>query len=287
MLMNMKDLLAVANEHKFAVPAFNISDFYMMHGIFEASEEKQAPVIIAIHPDELKHTGTEIVKAIIEKAHKATVPVCIHLDHGATFEQVMLAIQSGFTSVMIDGSSLSFEDNIAVCKKVAEAAHAVNVSVEGELGTIGSTDAQAEAGANTIIYTDPDAAVKFVEATGVDTLAIAIGTSHGIYPKGMKPELKLDLLKVIKSKVSIPLVLHGGSNNPDAEIGQSVTLGVNKINISSDIKVAYYEKMREVLKDESLREPNVIQPACIAAMKETAYHKIELFQADGKAALYR
>ena len=287
MLMNMKDLLAVANEHKFAVPAFNISDYSMMNGIFEASEEKQAPVIIAIHPDELKHTGTEIVKAIIEKAHKATVPVCIHLDHGATFEQVMLAIQSGFTSVMIDGSSLSFEDNIAVCKKVAEAAHAVNVSVEGELGTIGSTDAQAEAGANTIIYTDPDAAVKFVEATGVDTLAIAIGTSHGIYPKGMKPELTLDLLKVIKSKVSIPLVLHGGSNNPDAEIGQSVTLGVNKINISSDIKVAYYEKMREVLKDESLREPNVIQPACIAAMKETAYHKIELFQADGKAALYR
>lgn len=287
MLMNMKDLLAVANEHKFAVPAFNISDYSMMNGIFEASEEKQAPVIIAIHPDELKHTGTEIVKAIIEKVHKATVPVCIHLDHGATFEQVMLAIQSGFTSVMIDGSSLSFEDNIAVCKKVAEAAHAVNVSVEGELGTIGSTDAQAEAGANTIIYTDPDAAVKFVEATGVDTLAIAIGTSHGIYPKGMKPELKLDLLKVIKSKVSIPLVLHGGSNNPDAEIGQSVTLGVNKINISSDIKVAYYEKMREVLKDESLREPNVIQPACIAAMKETAYHKIELFQADGKAALYR
>ena len=287
MLMNMKDLLAVANEHKFAVPAFNISDYSMMNGIFEASEEKQAPVIIAIHPDELKHTGTEIVKAIIEKAHKATVPVCIHLDHGATFEQVMLAIQSGFTSVMIDGSSLSFEDNIAVCKKVAEAAHAVNVSVEGELGTIGSTDAQAEAGANTIIYTDPDAAVKFVEATGVDTLAIAIGTSHGIYPKGMKPELKLDLLKVIKSKVSIPLVLHGGFNNPDAEIGQSVTLGVNKINISSDIKVAYYEKMREVLKDESLREPNVIQPACIAAMKETAYHKIELFQADGKAALYR
>ena len=287
MLMNMKDLLAVANEHKFAVPAFNISDYSMMNGIFEASEEKQAPVIIAIHPDELKHTGTEIVKAIIEKAHKATVPVCIHLDHGATFEHVMLAIQIGFTSVMIDGSSLSFEDNIAVCKKVAEAAHAVNVSVEGELGTIGSTDAQAEAGANTIIYTDPDAAVKFVEATGVDTLAIAIGTSHGIYPKGMKPELKLDLLKVIKSKVSIPLVLHGGSNNPDAEIGQSVTLGVNKINISSDIKVAYYEKMREVLKDESLREPNVIQPACIAAMKETAYHKIELFQADGKAALYR
>ena len=286
MLMNMKELLAVANENNFAVPAFNISDYSMFNGIMEASEEKNAPVIIAIHPDELSHIGTDMVKAIIEKAHKATVPVCIHLDHGASFEQVMTAIQAGFTSVMIDGSSLPFEENIEACKKVAEAAHAVNVSVEGELGTIGSTDAEAEAGANVIIYPNPDDAVKFVEASGVDTLAIAIGTSHGIYPKGMKPELKLDLLKEIKSKVSIPLVLHGGSNNPDAEIGQSVTLGVNKINISSDIKVAYYDKMREVLADKGLREPNTIQPPCIAAMKEVAFHKIELFQADGKAALY-
>lgn len=170
MLMNMKELLAVANENNFAVPAFNISDYSMFNGIMEASEEKNAPVIIAIHPDELSHIGTDMVKAIIEKAHKATVPVCIHLDHGASFEQVMTAIQAGFTSVMIDGSSLPFEENIKACKKVAEAAHAVNVSVEGELGTIGSTDAEAEAGANVIIYTNPDDAVKFVEASGVDTL---------------------------------------------------------------------------------------------------------------------
>lgn len=282
----MKDLLAVANQHRFAVPAFNISDFSMLNGVMEECEEKKAPVIIAIHPDELKFTGVEITKAIIEKANKAAIPVCIHLDHGASFEQVVLAIQSGFTSVMIDGSSLPFEDNIAICKKVVETAHAVNVSVEGELGTIGSTDAQAEAGANKIIYTDPDAAVRFVEATGVDTLAIAIGTSHGLYPKGMKPELKLDLLKVIKSRVSIPLVLHGGSNNPDKEIGESVTLGINKINISSDIKAAYFTKMREVLADQGLREPNIIQPPCMAAMKATVRQKIELFQADGKASLY-
>jgi fructose-bisphosphate aldolase class II len=284
--MNMKDLLAVANKNNFAVPAFNISDYSMLNGIFEACEEKQAPLIIEIHPDELKHTGVEIVKAIIEKANKAKFPVCIHLDHGATFEQVILAIQSGFTSVMIDGSSLPLEENIALCKKVGEVAHAVNVSVEGELGTIGSTDPQTEVGAHIIIYTDPDVAVKFVQASGVDSLAIAIGTSHGIYPKGMIPKLKLDLLKEIKSRVSIPLVLHGGSNNPDKEIGESVTLGINKINISSDIKVAYYTKMREVLEDRELREPNVIQTPCIAAMKETAYHKIELFQADGKASLY-
>lgn len=286
MLMNMKDLLAVANEHNFAVPAFNISDYNMFNGIMEACEEKQAPVIIAIHPDELSHIGTDMVQAIISKANKTKLPVVIHLDHGASYEQVITAIQAGFTSVMIDGSSLPFEENIAVCKKVCEAAHAVNVSVEGELGTIGTTDKEAEAGSAQIIYTNPDDAVKFVEATGVDTLAIAIGTCHGLYPKGMKPELKLDLLKEIKSKVSIPLVLHGGSNNPDKEIGESVTLGVNKINISSDIKAAYYNKMREVLKDEGLREPNTIQPACVAAMKEVAYHKIELFQTDGKAKLY-
>lgn len=286
MLMNMKELLAVANENHFAVPAFNISDYAMFNGIMEACGEKRAPVIIAIHPDELSHIGTDVVKAVIEKAQKAAVPVCIHLDHGASFEQVILAIQTGFTSVMIDGSSLPFDENIAACQKVVEAAHAVNVSVEGELGTIGSTDAEAEAGANTIIYTDPDDAVRFVEKSGVDTLAIAIGTSHGIYPKGMKPQLKLDLLKDIKAKVSIPLVLHGGSNNPDEEIGKSVTLGINKINISSDIKAAYYGKMREVLADKGLREPNTIQPPCIAAMKEVAYHKIELFQTEGKAALY-
>ena len=286
MLMNMKSILAVANKHGFAVPAFNISDYSMLNGVFDACEEKDAPVIIAIHPDELSFIGVEMVRAIIEKAHKATVPVCIHLDHGATFRQVVLAIQSGFTSVMIDGSALPFEQNVALCRKVVETAHAVDVSVEGELGTIGSTDPKAAA-AHRIIYTDPQAAVKFVEETDVDALAIAIGTSHGLYPKGMKPKLRLDLLREIKSKISVPLVLHGGSNNPDEEIGQSVVFGINKINISSDIKAAYFTEMREVLKDPGLREPNVIQPPCIAAMKKTVYQKLELFQTVGKAPLYR
>lgn len=286
MLMNMKELLEVANKNNFAVPAFNISSYAMFNGIMEASEEANAPVIIAIHPDELSHVGTDFLDSLRMKALQSDIPVCIHLDHGASFEQVIIAIKSGFTSVMLDGSSLPFQENIAVLKKVVEAAHAVDVSVEGELGTIGSTDSQAEAGAETIIYTDPEDAERFVEESGVDTLAIAIGTCHGIYPKGVKPELKLNLLKKIKEKVSIPLVLHGGSSNPDKEIGESVNLGVNKINISSDIKAAYYGKMRGVLQDESLREPNTIEPPCIAAMKEVAHHKIKLFQADGKASLY-
>ncbi|MDF2985352.1 MAG: ketose-bisphosphate aldolase [Eubacterium sp.] len=286
MLMNMKDLLAVANTNYFAVPAFNTSSNMILRGIMEACEEKQSPVIIAIHPDELSFVRDSFVKAVIEEAHKATVPVCIHLDHGSTIDQVMEAIQSGFTSVMIDASTHSLEDNIVICRKVAELAHAVNVSVEGELGTIGTTGPEAEAGAEKIIYTNPTDAVAFVQATSVDALAIAIGTSHGIYPKDMKPELELELLKVIKSKVNIPLVLHGGSANKDSEIAQSVKLGINKINISSDIKDAFYKKCREVLANPVLREPNSIYPPCIAAMKEVAYQKIALFNAEDKAKLY-
>ncbi len=285
MLMNMKELLKVANKNGFAVPAFNISSYAMFNGIMEACEEKNAPVIIAIHPDELHHLKDDAVAAIRQKALMTKIPVCIHLDHGASFEQVVEAIRDGFTSVMIDSSSKPFDENIAICKKVCEVAHAVDVSVEGELGTIGTTDANTYAD-QVIIYTNPDDAQKFVKESGVDTLAVAIGTCHGLYPAGMKPELKLDILKAIKSKVSIPLVLHGGSNNPDKEIGESVTLGVNKINISSDIKAAYYNKMREVLNDKSLREPNMIEPECIKAMKEVAYHKIELFKDENKASLY-
>lgn len=286
MLVNGVDLLEVANKNSFAVPAFNISDWAMCQGVFEVSEAKRAPLIVAIHPDELSHTGVELMPAIIERAHRSSVPTTIHFDHGADVDQMLLAIRTGFTSVMLDGSMLPFDENVALTRRAVEAAHAVGLSVEGELGTIGKTDSEAEDGAAEIIYTVPDDAVRFVEATGVDSLAIAIGTCHGLYPAWMKPELKLDLLEEIKAKVSIPLVLHGGSGNPDAEIGQSVKLGVNKINISSDIKVVYHQKMREVLQDGGLREPNSIQPPCVEAMQVVAAHKIDLFDAAGKADLY-
>ena len=287
MLMNMKDLLAVARVNDFAVPAFNISSNMLLKGVMEASEEMQSPVILAIHPDELSFVTPEFVAYAVEAATKATVPVCIHLDHGANLGQVMEAIKCGFTSVMIDASSQPLEQNIAICKEVVALAHSVNVSVEGELGTIGTTGPDAEAGADEIIYTNPDDVVIFVEATGVDTLAVAIGTSHGIYPKDKKPELKLDLLKEIRARVEIPLVLHGGSANPDDEIAAAVRLGVNKINISSDIKDAFYQKAREVLKHPTIREPNSIYPPCIDAMKKVAHHKIKLFNAAGKASCYQ
>ena len=167
MLMNMKELLAVANKNNFAVPAFNISDYNMFNGIMEASEEKNAPVIIAIHPDELSHITTEMVKGIIDRINKSPIPAVIHLDHGASFEQVITAIQAGFTSVMIDASSQPYEGNVATCKKVCEAAHAVNVSVEGELGTIGNTDSVETTAPDEILYTDPMQAKDFIEKTGI------------------------------------------------------------------------------------------------------------------------
>lgn len=280
-------MLCVAQKEHFAVPAFNVSSSMILKGVMEACEEKHAPVIIAIHPDELSFVGDSFVAAVREEAHKASVPVCIHLDHGASFAQVIRAIACGFTSVMIDSSTTSFDDNIAITKKVVEAAHAVSVSVEAELGTIGATGNGGEAGTDNIIYTDPDDVVRFVEATNVDTLAIAIGTAHGLYPKTKKPKLRLDLLKEIVGKTSVPLVLHGGSDNPDEEIAEAVRLGVAKINISSDIKSAFYKKCREVLEDTTLREPNAIYPACIDAMKQVIYHKIELFNDGDKARYYR
>ena len=286
MLTTGKVILDVAQEHSFAVPAFNISDYAMFLGIIEISEEKKAPVILGIHPDEVQHVGVEMIAAVTQRAHRSSVPIAIHWDHGANYEQILTAIHSGFTSVMIDGSMLPFEENIAISRKVVHAAHAVGLSVEAELGTIGKTDSQAEDGSDDIIYTDPDDALTFVESTAVDSLAVAIGTSHGIYPEALKPALKLDLLKLIKDRVDIPLVLHGGSNNPDDEIAEAVKLGINKINISSDIKVAYHKKMREVLADQSLREPLLIQPPCIEAMKAVAAQKIDLFDTAGKASLY-
>lgn len=286
MLTTAREILTVAHENNFAVPAFNISDWAMFCGIVDASEHEQSPLIVAIHPNEVRHVGPDFLAGVLSRAHRSSVPVAVHWDHGATYQEVLSAIQLGFTSVMIDASLLPFGENVVLTKKVVDSAHEVGLSVEGELGTIGATDAEAEEGADSIVYTDPSDAVEFVKQTGVDSLAIAIGTYHGLYPAHLKPELKLDLLREIKAAVDMPLVLHGGSNNPDDEIAQAVKLGINKVNISSDIKVAYHDKMREVLGDASLREPLSIQPECIAAMNDVAVHKIKLFDAAGRAALY-
>ncbi|MCI8795423.1 MAG: ketose-bisphosphate aldolase [Dorea sp.] len=285
MLLNMKEILKAANEHNFAIPAFNIGTGQILNGVMDTCEELNAPVILAIHPNELAFQGESFIKMCIDRANKSKLPVCIHLDH-SDWDPIVKAIRAGFTSVMIDASSLPFEENVAITKKVCELAHPLGVSVEGELGTIGTTDGDTEGGTDSIIYTNPDDAVRFVEETGCDALAIAIGTAHGIYPAGMKPELRQDLLSEIKSRVSVPLVLHGGSGNADSEIAEAVKRGINKINISSDIKDALYQRLRITLKDPKIREPFELYPDSVKAMNEVVAEKIRLFQDDDKAKYY-
>lgn len=287
MLLNMNQLLEVAKENHFAVGAFNISDSNLFRTVVEAAEENDSPAIIAVHPTELEYSKDEFFQYVVERVKNSPVPFVVHMDHGDSLASILRAIHCGFSSVMIDGSLLPFEENIKVTKEVVDVCHKIGVSVEGELGTIGSTGTSVEGGVTEVIYTDPADAKRFVEETGIDTLAVAIGTAHGIYPKGIKPKLRMDVLESIKEVVDIPLVLHGGSANPDEEIAQAVKIGIQKVNISSDYKYAYYKKCREILANTEWWDPNVINPECIEAAKEVIRFKMNLFNSIGKAKLYR
>lgn len=287
MLMNMKDLLAVAQKNHFAVPAFNIGSDQLLKAVMKTVKELKSPVILEMSPDEFNFVGYAQIQAMLYEAAHTDVPVCIHLDHGDSYETVVRAIQAGMTSVMIDASKLPYEENVAITKKVVETAHIANVSVESELGTIGTTGNSIEGGTEGVIYTVPEEAKQFIEDTGIDTFACAIGTAHGIYPKDMKPKLRIDILKDITDQVSVPLVLHGGSSNKDEEIAEAVKNGICKINISSDIKVAFYEQARKTLNENpGYREPLEIYPAAMEACGKVCADKIRLFNSQDKVKCY-
>lgn len=287
MLMNMKDLLTVAQKNHFAVPAFNIGSDQLLKAVMKTVKELKSPVILEMSPDEFNFVGYAQIQAMLYEAAHTDVPVCIHLDHGDSYETVVRAIQAGMTSVMIDASKLPYEENVAITKKVVETAHIANVSVESELGTIGTTGNSIEGGTQGVIYTVPEEAKQFIEDTGIDTFACAIGTAHGIYPKDMKPKLRIDILKDIADQVSVPLVLHGGSSNKDEEIAEAVKNGICKINISSDIKVAFYEQARKTLNENpGYREPLEIYPAAMEACGKVCADKIRLFNSQDKVKCY-
>ena len=286
MLYTMKELLKVAKENQFAVPAFNICSYDMLKAIIEESERLNAPVILEIHPDEIAYLNDEFVASVRAYAHNSKVPVVIHLDHGGTVKDVLRAIRNGYTSVMIDASLQSFEDNLAITKEVVALAHAVGVSVEAEIGTIGN-NGSAEGGAANIIYTDPEQAKHFVEETNIDSLAIAIGTAHGLYPKDKTPKLNIELLKELNQQIDKPFVLHGGSGNPDAEVSESVRYGVAKVNLSSDLKSVFFDALREVLSDNpEMYEPNAVYPYANKKVQEVVKHKMGVLNTIRKAELY-
>ncbi|MCW0354489.1 ketose-bisphosphate aldolase [Pantoea ananatis] len=285
MLINMKALLKVAQDNQFGVGAFNIASAEFARLVIEVAESLQSPVILEVHPDEHAFVGDSFIAYLRELAVNASVPVVIHQDHGQTLAHILTAIRTGYTSVMIDASGLPFEENIALTREITAIAHQVNVSVEAELGTIGVAEGSAEGGHSEILYTDPDQAERFARETGVDTLAVAIGTSHGLYPAGKQPVLDIDRLKAIRQRLTIPLVLHGGSGNKDSEVAESIKYGVGKINISSDMKKAFYVALQEELQSSG-HEPSALYVRPMAAAKAVVEHKMRLFSSAGKAGLY-
>ncbi len=286
MLINMKQMLKVARENKFAVPAFNISSDFLLQAVISEAEATNSPVILEIHPDEMDFCGERFMRYIVQTARESTVPVTVHLDHGPNIEYVIKAIKCGFTSVMIDASNQSFENNIKITSQVVDLCHPCNISVEAELGTIGNNDGSFEGGSKDIIYTRADDVQTFIKATKVDTLAVAIGTAHGIYPENFTPKLRLDILQQINAVTDAYLVLHGGSNNPDEEIRQAVAIGIQKINISSDYKSAFFAKNREIVCKQKLHEPHQIYGECIKSARAVVNDKFKLLNTIYQASKY-
>lgn len=287
MLLNLKEILAIAKENKFAVGAFNTTDLALVRAVVEEAERTNTPAILQFAPGEFNYATPDFFAYLSKRLSESHIPFAIHLDHGKSVEDCMKAIRAGFTSVMYDGSELPFDENIKNTREIVKLAHLVNVSVEGEIGTIGAMDNSDEGGVSNITYTDPSDVVVFVEESGVDALAIAIGTAHGIYPDNYQPALQLSLLAEIQKVASVPLVLHGGSDNPDEEIREACRIGIQKVNISSDIKQCFFKELeKQMMQTKSFLPPKLYTPA-IQATKKVVYEKMNLFNSLGKATFYK
>jgi tagatose 1,6-diphosphate aldolase GatY/KbaY len=244
-LVTSKEMLLKAQQGGYAVGAFNAENMEMVKAIIQAAEELKAPVMIQTTPSTIKYGTLETYQAIVAaEAAKASVPVCLHLDHGSSFDLAMKALKAGYTSVMIDGSKLDYEGNIEVSKKVADVAASMGIPCEAELGKVGGKEDDLVAVADT--NTDPQEAREFVERTGVTSLAVAIGTAHGFYVG--TPVLDKERLSEIREVVDIPLVLHGGSGITDKDFQKAISLGIRKVNIATasfNSLTAHVEKYME------------------------------------------
>ena len=244
-LVTTKELLLDAQKGGYAVGAFNVENMEMVQAVLEAAEKMHAPVIMQTTPSTLKYASPVLFYGnVYEAAKNLPVPVALHLDHGSSFDLAVKEVRAGYTSIMIDGSHGAFEDNIAVTKRVVDVCSAAGVPVEAELGKVGGNEDDLDGGEGNG-FTEPSEAKLFVERTGVSSLAVAIGTAHGIY-KG-EPKLDLDRLTEIREVVSIPLVLHGASGVPDETVKESILRGICKVNYATELRVAYTSGVREIL----------------------------------------
>ncbi len=282
-LVNPREMLIEARRGGYAVGAFNIHNLETLSAVAEAAAEAAAPVILQATPGTVKYVGADYLVAMARvAARRAGVPVALHLDHATDINLIGSCLEAGFTSVMFDGSNLPLEENIARTRQVAAMAHARGAAVEAELGRLGGREDDLfvdEAAAN---YTDPEEAVVFAGATGIDTLAVAIGTAHGVY-RG-EPRLDFDRLKTIAARVSLPLVLHGASGLPDAHVTRCIALGICKVNIATELKLALAASLRATLaaRPEETDPRHYFTPAR-RAVKDVALGKMRLFGAAGRA----
>ena len=271
MIVTNKQLLSTAKRKGYAVPAFNVDNLESVLGVLNALNSTGKPLIIQTIPRTLKYGGIPTYAALTRALYKGGADLSIHLDHGGDIQTVKACIDAGYTSVMIDGSMLDFDQNVSLTKQVVELAHKSGVSVEAELGTIGGKE-ETE---GQIKYTEVSEAVEFVKLTGVDSLAIGVGTAHGVY-KGT-PHIAVDRIKEIADKVDIPLVLHGASGLSDEVIRACIDAGINKINFATHLRQAFTEGLKKGLADKGATyDPKTYLPFAIKAVQEVAERIINL-----------
>ncbi|MED4602122.1 ketose-bisphosphate aldolase [Paenibacillus validus] len=279
-------MLKNAWDNGYAVGAFSAHNAESIQAILWAAEAEQAPVMIQVGQRVIHYMGLEPMKVMIDTfAQNTNIPVCIHLDHSRQYNQTMKAIQLGFQSVMFDGSSLPFEDNASITRKVVEAARALGIGSEGEIGKIGGTEDDITVDEEDAMITSVEDAVRFVQETDVDYLAVSIGTAHGIYKN--PPKLAFARLQEIAEAVKRPIVLHGGSDVPDEQITKAISLGISKINVDTELRQSFTQGMLDVLlKDREEYHLAVSLGRGREVMQAKVQEKIRLFGSSGKARDY-
>ena len=280
-IVTTTEMFKKAYKEGYAIGAFNVENMEMVQAVLEAAEELNSPVIMQTTPSTVKYAGLDYYLANVEAAAKRTkVPVVMHLDHGNSFELAMQAMHAGYTSVMIDGSKLDFEDNIKETKRVADVAAALNIPCEAELGKVGGKEDDLEAEADT--NTDPQEAKEFVERTGVSSLAVAIGTAHGFYVG--TPVLDKPRVSAIKEVVDVPLVLHGASGLSEEDVRECVERGMCKVNFATELRVAYTDAVKKLLEEKpETFDPKKLGVVAMEAVKEQVIARMKMCGCDGKA----
>lgn len=275
-ILSTRAMLLDAQKNRYAVPAFNIHNLETLQVVADTAKEMRSPLIIAVTPSTIDYARDEYVVSMAGVAARHTdTPIAIHLDHFEDIQKIKRAIDVGFKSCMIDASKEVFEENIAKVKEVVEYAHKYDATVEAELGKLVGIEDDLVVDEKDGMYTNPDDAVKFVEATGIDSLAVAIGTAHGLY-KG-EPKLDFDRLEQIRAKVSVPLVLHGASDVPDELVKKAISLGICKVNVATDLKIPFSDAIKKYFAENpKANDPRKYLTPAKEAMRQVTRHKIEV-----------